>query len=86
MQLEEVYEYVKECSLQAADKVRNSIKEKVKGLSKHPEIYSLDRFMKDNDGSFRAFEKYNYQVTYKVKETEIIVARVCHTSREPLEY
>jgi len=41
--------------------------------------------MKDNDGSFRAFEKYNYRVTYKVKETEIIIARVRHISREPLE-
>ena len=56
--MEEVYEYLKERSLQSANKVRESIKEKVQGLSKYPEIYPLDRFIKDNDGSIRAFEKY----------------------------
>jgi len=86
LQMEEVYEYLKERSLQSANKVRKSIKEKAQGLSKHPEIYPLDRFMKDNDGSIRAFEKYSYRITYKAKETEIIIARVRHTSREPLEY
>jgi len=86
LQMEEVYKYLKERSLQSANKVRKSIKEKVQGLSNHPEIYPLDRFMKDNDGSFRAFEKYSYRVTYKVKEKEIIIARVRHTSRKPLEY
>ncbi len=86
LQMEEVYEYLKERSLQSANKVRKSIKEKVQELSKHLEIYSLDRFKKDNDANIRAFEKYSYRVTYKVKETEIIIARVRHTSREPLQY
>ena len=86
LQMEEVYEYLKDHSLQSANKVRKSIREKVQGLSEYPEIYPLDRFMKDNDGSIRAFEKYNYRITYKVKETEIIIARVRHTSRKPLEH
>lgn len=86
LQLEEVYVYLKERSLQSANKVRKSIKETVRNLAKNPEVYSLDRFKKDNDGSIRAFEKYSYRVTYKVKESEIIIARVCHTSREPLEH
>ena len=86
LQMEKVYEYLKERSLQSANKVRKSIKEKVQSLSEYPEIYPLDRFMKDNDGSIRAFEKYSYRITYKVNETEIIIARVRHTSREPLEY
>ena len=86
LQMEEIYEYLKERSLQSANKVRKSIKEKAQGLSEHSEIYPLDRFMKDNDGSIRAFEKYSYRVTYKVKETEIIIARIRHTSRKPLEY
>jgi len=86
LQMEAVYEFLKECSLQSANKVRKSIKEKVRDLSKHPEIYPLDRFIKDNDGNIRAFEKYSYRVTYKVKETKIIIARVRHTSREPLAF
>ena len=86
LQMEEVYEYLKEHSLQSANRVRKSKKEKIQSLSEFPEIYPLDRFMKDNDGSIKAFEKYSYRITYKVKETEIIIARVRHTSREPLQY
>ncbi|HIP47514.1 MAG TPA: type II toxin-antitoxin system RelE/ParE family toxin [Lutibacter sp.] len=44
LQLEEVYLYLKERSLQAANKVRKSIKEKTRGLKNNPEIYNLDRF------------------------------------------
>ena len=86
LQMEKIYEYLRTHSLQSANKVRKSIKEKIRDLSKHPEIYSLDRFKNDNDGSIRAFEKYSYRVTYKVNDAEIIIARVRHTSREPLEY
>ncbi len=86
LQMEEVYKYLKESSLQSANKVRKSIKEKTNDLSKNPEIYPLDRFIKDNDGSIRAFETYSYRITYKVKETEIIIARVRHTSRKPIEF
>ena len=85
LQMEEAYEYIKERSLKSANKVRKSIKEKIQYLSEYPGLYPLDRFMKDNDGSIRAFEKYNYRITFKVKETEIIIARVRHSSREPLE-
>jgi plasmid stabilization system protein ParE len=86
LQLEEIYEYLKEHSLQSANKVRKSIKEATQKLSKHPGIHSLDRFKKNNDGTIRAFEKYSNRITYKVKETEVIILRVRHTSREPLEH
>jgi len=86
LQLEEVYVYLKEHSLQSANKVRKSIKEDVRGLAKYPEIYNIDRFKKDNDGSIRAFERYSYRVTYKVKETQVLILRVRHTSREPFEH
>ena len=64
LQLEEVYNHIRKDSLQSAIKVRKSIKKTTRDLSKHPEIYSLDRFRKNNDGSNRAFEKYSYRVTY----------------------
>jgi plasmid stabilization system protein ParE len=86
LQMEKVYEYLKERSLQSANKVRKSIKETVQELPKHPEIYGLDRFKKDKNNEHRAFEKYSYRVTYRVKEKEIRILRVRHTSRIPLEY
>ena len=72
--------------MQSANKVRKSIKETVRELLKHPEIYGLDRFKKDNASEHRAFEKYSYRVTYRVKENEIRILRVRHSSRIPLEY
>ncbi len=86
LQMEEIFEYLKERSLQSANKVRKSIKETVQELPKHPEIYPLDRFKKDDNNEHRAFEKYSYRVTYRVKEKEIRILRVRHTSRMPLEY
>ena len=86
LQMEEVYEYLKERSLQSANKVRKSIKKTIQQLPKHPEIYPLDRLKKDDKNEHRAFEKYSYRITYRVKEKEIRILRVRHTSREPLDY
>jgi len=86
LQMEEVYQYLKEHSTQSANKVRKSIKETIRKLSKHPEIYPMDRLKYNNDGSFRAFEVYSYRITYRVMENEIRILRVRHTSREPLDY
>ena len=72
--------------MQSANKVRKSIKETVQELPKHPEIYGLDRFKKDENNEHRAFEKYSYRVTYRVTEKEIRILRVRHTSRIPIEY
>ena len=85
-QMEKVYEYLKERSLQSANKVRKSIKKTVQELPKHPEIYGIDRFKIDNTNEHRAFEKYSYRVTYRVKEKEIRILRIRHTSRIPLKY
>lgn len=48
-------------------------------------MFPLHRLRKNNNGSFRAFEKYNYRVSYKVGITQVIILRIRHTSREPLE-
>jgi len=84
LQLKEFLKDLKEKSLKAASKVKNEILKTARGLSNNPEIYSPDRFKKDNDGSFRSFEKYSYRVTYQVGKTQVVMLRVRHTSREPL--
>lgn len=86
LQLEKEHKYIKKKSVIAANKVRKSIRDTAKSLELHSGIFSLDRFKKNNDGNYRAFEKYSYRITYKVKETQIIILRVRHTSRMPLEY
>ena len=86
LELKEVFEYLKQRSLPSARKVRKSILVTARELPKHPEIYGLDRFKKDDNSEHRAFEKYSYRITYRVREKEIRILRVRHTSREPLEY
>jgi plasmid stabilization system protein ParE len=86
LQLKEALTYLREKSPKSAVKVKKEILLTARELSLHPEIFSLDRYTKDNDGSIRAFEKYSYRVSYQVEETQILILRIRHTSREPLEY
>jgi len=85
-ELNNIYKHIKKTSPQSAMKVRSEILTAAGELELHPEIYPLDRFKKDNDGTFRAFEKYSYRITYRVLKTEISILRVRHTSREPFNY
>ena len=86
LQLKEALTDLREKSPKSAVKVKKEILQTSKELSLHPEIFSLDRFTKDNDGSIRAFEKYSYRITYQVEKTQVLILRVRHTSREPLQY
>ncbi|MHB1178098.1 MAG: type II toxin-antitoxin system RelE/ParE family toxin [Daejeonella sp.] len=56
------------------------------GLSEHPEKHPLDKFKKNNDGTWRAFEKYHYRISYRITPKEIRVVRLRHTSKSPLNY
>jgi plasmid stabilization system protein ParE len=73
-------------STQNAELVRDEIIDATIGLPTHPEKYPLDKFKKDNDGTWRAFEKYHYRVSYKITPNEIRVVRVRHTSKSPQEF
>jgi len=86
LQLKESLKDLREKSPKASLKVKNKILRTARDLSDDPEIYSPDRFKKDNDGTIRAFEKYSYRVTYQVEKTRVVILRIRHTSREPLKY
>jgi plasmid stabilization system protein ParE len=49
-------------------------------------VYEADRFRSNNDGSYRAFEKHSYRVTYRVIGADIRVFRVRHASMKPMAY
>ncbi len=85
-QLRNAYNYVKNDSLQNAEKIRKSIIASTKSLSNHPLKHPLDKLRIDNDGTFRAYELLHYRISYRVTDTEIIVVRVRHASMEPSEY
>lgn len=78
--------YIKEESALSAEKVKTAVLRITKSLAKAPTRYPLDKYRKNNKGDIRAFEKYNVRVAYQVKENEIIILRVRHTKRSPLDY
>jgi plasmid stabilization system protein ParE len=81
-QFEAAINYIAECSIQNAEKVRKEILEKIERLILYSEIYSPDKYKTNNDGSYRAFELHRYRIAYRIKENEILIFRVRHTSRE----
>jgi len=78
--------YIARDSLQNAEKVRQSILKKIDRLPTHPTLYNPDKYKKNNDGNFRAFELHRYRISYHASEVEIRILRVRHTSMEPKEY
>lgn len=58
-ELRKAYDYIALDSLKNAQIVRDTLIYLSIELFKHPEKHPLDKFKKDNDLSWRAFEKYN---------------------------
>lgn len=85
-ELKKAYNYIALDSLQNAQMVRNVLIDMTIELPKNPEKHPLDQFKKDNDGTWRAFEKYHYRVSYHILKDEIRIVRLRHTRKSPLIY
>lgn len=79
-------EYIAEDSVQNAEKVRLAIIEKLKAVSKNPEIHPPDKFKLNNTGAYRAFELYRLRVSYFIATDRIRVLRVRHTRQAPRNF
>lgn len=80
------YEYIKDESYTNAEKVRNDIVKVIDNLPTNPGKYPLDKFKKNNQGNYRAFEKYSYRIAYKHTDNEVRIIRMRHVKQEPKEY
>ena len=85
-ELRKAFLYIRMSSLQNAEMVRDDIINATIVLAKHPEKHALDKFKTDNDGTWRAFEKYHYRVSYRITPNEIRIVRLRHTSKSPLSF
>lgn len=87
-QLQNIYIHTlkKSKSNTTSNKLIDSIYKSVTILGSHSEIYELDEMKILNDGSYRAYEIYNYRISYKVTPREIHILRVRHTSRNPKKF
>lgn len=86
IQLSKAISFVREDSPQNADKIKKEILGRIDKLVNAPEINLPDKYKMNNSGNFRAFELHHYRISYLVKEEEIIIARIRHTSMKPLLY
>jgi len=55
-------------------------------LATSPKVYRPDKFKRDNDGNFRAYELHRYRIAYHMGKDEVTIVRVRHTSMEPQDY
>jgi plasmid stabilization system protein ParE len=69
-----------------AAELEEKIVSRVENLIKNYDIYPIDKYKKDNDGSYHAFEIDEYRVSYRVKDPVIKIIRVRHTSRKTRPY
>jgi plasmid stabilization system protein ParE len=80
------FEYIQKRSVSNADNFQLQINSVVDKIPSHPEKHPPDKFKKNNNGRFRAFEKYSYRIAYQITEKEIVILRVRHVKQEPQEY
>lgn len=73
-------------SPQNALKVISDIVKSMEKAIENPEIYPADKYRLDNDGTFRAFEKHRYRLSYRYSNGTIRVLRVRHTKMVPKYY
>jgi len=85
-QMKHLYEYISKDSIRNANKVIEDIAIAVDNATRNPEIYSPDKYKINNDGSYRAFEKHRYRISYRFTKNIIRVLRICHTSMKPKPY
>ena len=85
-ELKKAFDYIALDSLQKAIKIIDSKIDLTIELPKHPEKYPVDKFKQNNNGCWRAFEKYHYRISYRILDKEIRIVRFRHTSKSPLKY
>jgi plasmid stabilization system protein ParE len=88
MQVKAIHEYILEdtLSLEIADSVVNALFDSSEVLKTQSELYALDNLKLNNDGSYHAYSKYSYRISYRVIEDNVQILRVRHTSRHPFMY
>jgi len=69
-----------------ADELEENIISRIETLMDNYAVYPLDKYKKNNDGTYRAFEVDDYRISYRVKGSLIRVVRLRHTSRKPSKY
>lgn len=85
-ELKKAFDRIALDSLLNAEKVRDTLIDMTIELPLHPKKFPLDKYKITNDGSWRAFEKYHFRISYRIMSDEIRIVRLRHTKRNPTTY
>jgi len=85
-QFEKAIDYIQQDSPAGAQKLYSIIVDLIEKTAQSPQRFPIDKYKKNNDGSWRAFEKYRLRISYRITKTAIHIVRVRHTSQSPLHY
>lgn len=86
-QLEKALDFIiKEGFAQYATELQHDILLRIENLTDNYNIYQLDKYKTDNDGTYHAFEVDDYRISYRVINSEIRIIRIRHTSRKTIGY
>ncbi len=85
IQLQKAYKFIQKDSLQNATKVRDAIISATASLNNNF-LHIADKYKINNDGTYRAFELYNYRISYRITSIEIQILRLRHTKMQPLKF
>ena len=69
-----------------ANNVRKEVLTITKSLSDNPEKFPADKYKIDNDGTYRAFEKYRFRISYNITSNQIRILRFRSTDQEAKNY
>ena len=83
--LNNIYEYIKNDSLQNAKKVKRRIVEIVSDLLIFPEKYSRGPFLDKTIGNFRFAVIWRYKIIYEITDNNIIILDIFHTAQSPIK-
>ena len=86
-QLTEILDFITDSGFDLySRKLEEIILSKTDKLINNYNLYPLDKYKKDNDGSYHAFEIDEYRISYRAKELQIKIIRIRHTSRRIRKY
>jgi plasmid stabilization system protein ParE len=78
--------YIARDSIQNAEKVHSEIINRIEDILSNPEMFQPDKYKRNNNGLYRAFELHHFRIAYYIAPDKIRILRVRHTSREPKPY
>jgi len=86
-QLIDAIEFIEDAGFRSyAEELEKDILYKVRNLPANSINYPLDKYRRNNDGTYRAFEVENYRISFRSKDDEIRIVRIRHTSRRAKNY